>query len=440
MVGISKREATLPARRRRRLAADLTPLRRSRDFRLLWLGDLVSQTGSNITLVAVYVQVYALTHSAFAVGAIGLAQLVPLVLTSLFASPLIDRADRRRLLLVSQVGQAGGSAILLATTLVPHPSLAAVYVGAGVVGGLSGFAMSTRSAMVPNLVPPEQLPAALALNQVMWNACLIVGPALGGIVAARFGLGWAYGIDVASFGATILAAALVRPMPPARQSDSARRGLRAVGEGFRYLRGRRVLQSTFIIDLFAMVFGLPRALFPVLAVQQFHGGAGVVGALFSAIGVGALLGALGSGWVGRVRRQGLAVLVAVTIWGCGIIGFGLSGSLLLLALTCLAVAGAADVISAVFRSTILQLSVPDDLRGRISAVHILVVTGGPRLGDVESGAVAAAVGATASVVIGGVLCLAGVALVAVLVPEFARARGGRADVAPPTTVDAARPA
>jgi MFS family permease len=195
-----------------------------------------------------------------------------------------------------------------------------------------------------------------------------------------------------------------------------------VREGFAYLRGRRVLQSTFTVDLVAMVFGMPRALFPVLAVVQFHRGPGTVGALFSAAAAGALAGALTSGWVGRVTRQGLAVVAAVVVWGAGIAAFGLAGHHLVLALFFLAVAGAADVISAVFRGTILQLSVPESLRGRLSAVHILVVTGGPKIGDAEAGFVAQLTTPTISVVSGGLACIVGAVLLAVLVPELPRYR------------------
>jgi MFS family permease len=345
---------------------------------------------------------------------------------SVFAGPLIDRADRRTLLVFSQIGQAGASALLLAGALAGRPPLGLVYLGAALIAGLAGFALSTRSALTPNLVPGELLPSALALNQVMWNTCLIVGPAVGGVVVASAGLAWAYGADVISFSATIVAALLMAPRPPRADSGTATagRGWERITEGFRYLRGRRVLQSTFVVDLIAMIFGMPRALFPVLAVVQFHRGPEVVGALFSAVAVGAVLGALTTGWVRHVRRQGLAVLVAVAIWGLGITAFGLVGPHLWLALACLALAGGADVISAVFRGTILQQTVPDDLRGRLSAVHILVVTGGPRLGDFEAGGIASLFTPTVSVVTGGLACLVGVAVLAFVVPEFARYRVG----------------
>jgi MFS family permease len=417
--------------RARSVAIDLEPLRRSREFRLLWTSELVSQTGTQITLVAVFIQVFRLTGSSAAVGAVGLAQLGPLVVFTLLGSPLIDRVDRRRLMLLSAAGQALASGALLLTALADEPPVGLVFAAAGLAGGLSGFSLSTRSAVTPNTVPPEMLPNALALNQVMWNTCMIVGPAVGGVVVARLGLAWAYGLDVASFAGASLIVMLMRAQPPRRDGGNveeadAGTGWRSLAEGFSYLRGRRVLESTFVVDLVAMIFGMPRALFPVLAIARFERGEEAVGAMFSAVAVGALLGAVTTGWVGRIRRQGLAVLVAVAVWGMGIAAFGLVGRLFWVALACLAVAGAADVISAVFRGTILQSTVPDHLRGRLSALHIVVVTGGPRLGDFEAGVAAALFTPTVSVVSGGVVCIAGVVALGALVPEFARYRAGAA--------------
>jgi MFS family permease len=420
----------------RRIAVDLTPLRKSRDFRLLWTGELVSEAGSYVTLVAVYVQVFALTRSAAAVGLVGLAQLVPLAFAALLGGPLIDTHDRRRLLLLGQCGQAAASGVLLAGAIAGDPPLVLVYAGAALVGGFGGFSLTVRSAMTPNLVPAEQLQSALSLNQAMFATCVIVGPAVGGVIIDEAGLAWAYGVDVVSFAATIAACLLMRPQVPvggpAADEREAGGGSLAAGwaqitEGFRFLRGRRVLQSTFYVDLIAMIFGMPRALFPVLAVTQFHSGPKIVGVLFSAVSVGALMGALTAGWVRHVHRQGLAVLWSVAVWGLGIVAFGLAGDSLALALGCLAVAGAGDVVSAVFRGTILQQGLPDALRGRVSAVHILVVVGGPRLGDVEAGVVASIFTPTVSVVAGGAVCIAGVALLAIAVPEFARYRTPQLD-------------
>jgi MFS family permease len=367
--------------------------------------------------------VFALTRSAAAVGLTGLIELVFLVLTTVAGGQVVDRFDRRRLLLVTQVALGGASVVLLVNSLLDRPPVWVVYLGAGLAAGVSGISSPTRAAMTPRLVPRELVPTALALNQVMWNATLIAGPALGGVIVGAAGVPWAYGIDAATYGATITAALLMRPMPPTEESREIR-GVAAIAQGFGYLKGRPVLQSTFVVDLVAMVFGMPRALFPVLAVTQFHGGAQIVGALLSALGVGALIGALTAGWVGRVRRQGLAVLVAVGIWGACIVGFGLAGANLAVALVFLALAGGADVISAVFRGSILQLSVPERLRGRLSAIHILVVTGGPRLGDFESGIVASLFTPFVSVLTGGMACVAGVAVLGLAVPQFGRYRAG----------------
>jgi MFS family permease len=405
----------------RRLAVDIRPLRQSRDFRLLWAGELISQTGHQITTVALFVQVDRLTGSTAAVGAIGLVQLGPMIVASLFGGPLIDRHDRKQILLVAQAGLMAASGLLLVGAVAGDPPLALLYVAAAANGALMAVSMPTRAAMTPNLVPAALLPSAAALNQVMWNTAAIVGPAAGGVIVNQVGLGWAYGIDVATYVVALGFVSLLQSQVPHRRPDQDEvRGWAAVLAGIRYLKGKRILQSTFTVDIVAMVFGMPRALFPILAREQFGHGAETVGLLFSAVAFGALLGALASGWVTRVRRQGLAVLVAVTIWGFGIIAFGLAGDRLLLALSCLAVAGAADVISAVFRSTIQQLTVPDALRGRLMSFNILVVTGGPRLGDFEAGIVASAFTPTVSIISGGVLCLVGVGVIAGFVPRFAR--------------------
>ena len=408
----------------RRLALDLGPLR-ERDFRLLWTGEIFSEIGSNITLVAVLLQVDALTHDPAAVGLIGLVQLVPLMAASLFGGSWIDRFDRRRLLLFAQMGQAAASGLLLGGAFLVSTPLWLVYLGAGSVAGLSGFSLATRSAMTPGLVPPDRLPSALALNQVMWNTAQIVGPALGGLIVGGLGYRWAYGVDVVSFAGTIGAALLMSHRPPVVDPDIEVLGSwRRLGEGFRYLRSKRILQATFFIDLVAMIFGMPRVLFPVLARTRFDAGPELAGFLFAAVSVGAVVAALSSGWVHRVVRQGAAIVVAVVIWGLAIAAFGLVGNRVVPALLLLALAGGADVISAVFRSTILQASVPDGLRGRLSGIHISVVAGGPRLGDLEGGLVASATSPAFSVVSGGLLCVAGAAALAVVLPAFFHYRAG----------------
>jgi MFS family permease len=407
----------------RGLAVDVTPLRASRDFRLIWFGLLVKELGYQFTLVATFVQVKRLTNSPAAVGVIGLVGLTGLALGSVWGGSFIDAHDRRKLLLVAQLGLLVAVGILFAGALAGRPPIWLIYAAIGLSAGLSAIDSPTRSAMTPRLVGRDLLPSALALNQVVWNGTALVGPALAGVVIAKLGLPWAYGIDFVTYFAMVGVALLIRPMPPERGNGSAT-GWAAVKEGFGYLKGRRVLQSTFLVDMIAMVFGMPRVLFTFLASVQFHGGAEITGLLFAAPAVGALIGALASGWVGGVRHQGRAVIWAVVVWGAGIAAFGLVGNHLWLALFFLAVAGAADVISAVFRSTILQLAVPDQLRGRLSGIHILVVTGGPRLGDLEGGLVAAAFTPTISVVSGGLLCIVGTMILALFVPEFRRYHAG----------------
>jgi hypothetical protein len=404
-------------RTRRRLLSDVTPLRESGQYRLLYAGELFAFLGSQLTVVAVPLQVYLLTRSSLAVGLVGLAQLGPLLVCSLLGGAVVDAVDRRVLLVWVQLARGALGVGLVANAMRPQPLLWPLYALTAAGAGLQAVDAPARTAAIPALVRRELLPAAAALHQILMQVGLVAGPALAGLVVARAGLGAAYAIEVATFAAASLLAAALRPLPPG--AGAARAGIASVREGLRFLRGRRALQGCFLIDLNAMVFGMPRALFPALGTGLFHGGPGTVGLLYAAPGAGALLGALTAGWVGGVRRQGRAVLVAVAAWGAAITVFGLV-SWLPLALVLLAVAGAADVVSAVFRNTILQLTVPDGLRGRLVAIHIGVVTGGPRLGDAEAGAVAALAGPRVSVVSGGLACLAGVALLAWRLPELDR--------------------
>jgi hypothetical protein len=287
-----------------------------------------------------------------------------------------------------------------------------------VVAGQSGlFALDSpaRQAFVPRLLPAELLPAANALRQVEFNIGVTAGPLLAGLIVGRYGFGTAYALDAVSFAASLWAVASLPSMPPV--GGGRRAGLASVVEGLRFLGTRPVLLLTFVVDLVAMVFAMPRALFPALAEQVYGGGAEVAGALYSALAAGALLGALGGGWFGRVRRQGLAVLAAVVVWGLAITLFGLSDRLWV-GLLMLAVAGGADMVSAVFRTAILQTAAPDEMRGRLGGVFIVVVAGGPRLGDARAGAGASLVGLQGAVVAGGLACVGLVLAVAAVVPRF----------------------
>jgi MFS family permease len=422
-----------------RLVIDLAPLRRSRDLRLLIGGQLVSVLGTQMTGVAVSYQVYRLTRSSLDVGLVSLAMLLPLIAGALAGGAAADALDRRRLMLAVTALMAACSAGLAVNAA--GTSLWPLYVLPALAAGLSGFFDAALSAVIPNLVGRADVATANAMFQAVFQLSLVAGPSAAGLLLAGTGIGFVYWIDVASYAAAIVSVLLIRPQPPARAAgpggaDGAVRparqararvpSLRSLAEGLRFTRGRQAIQGAYLIDLNATFFGLPRALFPALAATRFGGGAATVGFLYAAPGAGALLGALTTGWVGRVRRQGRAVIIAVLIWGAAIAVFGLA-TWLAAALALLAIAGWADVISAVLRSTIIQLSVPDAMRGRLMGLQIAVVTGGPRLGDVESGAVAAAFGDTVSAVSGGLACVAGAVVLARLLPGFRRQRAGPAE-------------
>jgi MFS family permease len=411
-----------PARHDSQIAAsrffvDLTPLRISPDYRRLYTGQAISFLGRQLTLVAAPIQAYDLTGSSVTVGLLGLAQLPPLLVGSLLGGSLADAYDRRRLMLIAQVVLLTCSVGLALNAQHGYGHLWPLYLLTAAQAGLSGIDSPTRNAATPGLVGDENITAAAALNQILYQVGGVTGPAVAGILIARVGLAAAYWCDVACFVLAIVQLLRLRPLPP--EGGGRRAGMASVVEGLRFLRGRKALQGTFVIDVNAMVFGMPKALFPALGETVFGGGAQTVGLLYAAPGVGALIGAVASGWTNRVRRPGRAVLWAVVVWGAATAGFAITASLPV-ALVLLAIAGAGDVVSAVFRNTILLLSVPDNLRGRLSAVHIAVVTGGPRLGDAESGGVAGALGPQLSAVTGGLACIVGVAVIAVLMPELGR--------------------
>ena len=393
-----------------RLAIDIAPLRDSREYRYLFTGQLISMIGRQITVVAVPYQVYVLTRSSVAVGLLGLAQLIPYVVFSLVAGTLADRIDRRRLLLVTQVLLALTSTLFMLGALHGRPPILFIYAVAAVAAGISAVDQPARSAMIPNLVSRAQLSMAISLNFALFQIGVIAGPAIGGLVIARVGLPVAYGIDVATFGAAILAVFLLSPqVPSGRRPESPVAALLA---GFDFLRRVPVLLGEFAIDLDAMILSLPRAAFPALALSVFHAGPTGLGLLYAAPGVGAVAGSLLSGFMRSVRHHGRVVIFSVAGWGAAITLFGLATISIWLGAFFLALAGAADAISAIGRNSILQTVTPDRLRGRLNAVHSMVVVGGPYLGDVRAGAVAEATSAEFSVILGGLTCLIGCAAVA----------------------------
>ena len=400
-----------------RLAVDVTPLRESPEYRRLWVGESVSFIGTQMSNVAVGIQVYAITGSSLAVGGLGLAILIPLVALGLVGGAIADAVERRRLALLTSGGLAVLAAALTAQAAAGLDSVPLLYALVAGQAALYGVDSPTRRTFPPRLLPPLQIPAATALSMVSMNVGTTLGPLLAGAVISWWGLTAAYAVDLLSFAVALVALAGLRPMPP--EGGGTRAGVASVLEGFRFLATRRVLLMTFVVDVLAMVFGMPRALFPQLADEVFGGGAGTVGLLNSALAAGALLAALLSGPIGRVHRQGLGVLVSVALWGVAITAFGLADALWL-ALLMLALAGAADTVSAVYRTSILQVATPDEMRGRLNGVFIVVVAGGPRLGDVRSGGVADLASPEVSSVSGGLIVVGGVAALAAAMPRFAR--------------------
>ncbi len=388
---------------------DVRPLSNAA-FRRLWIGQGVSLVGFQLTSVAVPVQVYELTGSSFWVGALGVVSLVPLIVFGLWGGAVADHMDRRLLLVISSVG-------LLAQALLGLGQLWLIMVCVGVQS--TGFAVTspTRGAIIPRLLPVELVQPANTLSFTLNQLSVLLGPLLAGAILVRWSYAVAYGVDALLLTAGLYAALRLPALPPLGDTQG-RPGLRSVIQGLGYLAGRPVLLMSFVVDIIAMGVGMPRALFPELAATRFGGGS-AVGWLYASVGIGGLAGGLISGWMGRVRRQGVALVAAIVAWGLAVAAAGLVGRLWL-AVLLLAVGGAADLVSGVFRQTILQTYAPDEMRGRLQGVFIVVVAGGPRLGDLRAGATAALAGATASWVGGGVACAVLVVVVSLCVPSFLR--------------------
>lgn len=400
----------------RRVAIDVTPLRHS-PYRRLWIGQGVSFIGFQVTSVAVPVQVFDLTHSSLWVGALGLVNLAPLIVFGLWGGAVADHMDRRRLLLTASSVSWTATLLLVLQAVLHLHSLAVIM--AVVAVQATGFAISspTRTAIIPRLLDKELVPAANTLNFTASQLGILAGPLLAGLLLARFDYSAAYGLDAGLFTVGLYAALRLPPVPPLGEPQGTP-GLRAVLEGLRYLLTQPVLLMSFVVDLIAMGVAMPRALFPEVAQERF-GGHGAVGWLYAAIGIGAVLGGLFSGWIGRVSRQGIALVASIVVWGLAIAAAGLAHALWL-AVVMLAAGGAADLVSAVFRQSMLQTYAPDEMRGRLQGVFVVVVAGGPRLGDVRAGAMASLVGAGAAWVTGGLACAALVVVVALAFPALLR--------------------
>ncbi|SEE99654.1 Transmembrane secretion effector [Arthrobacter alpinus] len=404
-----------------RLLADITPLKESPAFRRLWFGNGLSSIGTQLTVVAVSLEVYELTGSTLSVGMLGLAALIPLVIAGLYGGAIVDTHDRRK------VALASSTVLWLVTVCIALQA----WLGLGNVGILYGLIAiqsaaagvngSARSAIVPRLVRPELLPSANALSMIVMGLGTTIGPLLAGILVANIGYGWTYTVDVLTFTASLWALFKLPPLPPLPRAGGVQRaGFKSVLEGFAFLGTRKNVRMTFLVDMCAMVFALPRALLPAIGAVWLGGGEQTAGILLASIAAGSFLGALFSGPLGSVRRQGLAVVWSISLWGAAIAALGgavLAGGhtndggtspWIVGAVAALVVAGVADTISSVFRSTILQSATPDHLRGRLQGIFVVVVTGGPRLGDVFSGSVGQWRGEGWAAVIGGALCIGAV--------------------------------
>jgi MFS family permease len=406
-----------PPGRLRRLAVDIGPLKRYPAFRRLFIGQTISTFGSEIAAVAAPFQLYELTHSTLQVGLLSLCELFPLLTLTIIGGALADALDRRRLLLYTETLLAFVAAAFAFNASLAHPRVWAIYVLVALTMSIFSLGVSGMNTVIPRLVERHELAAANAIENVYGSTTNVAGPAIGGALIAGLGLTGAYLLDSATFAASLWSVWRLPAMLPAH--DAERPSLRTIAEGFRFVRLKKVLLGMFLVDSNAMIFGMPRALFPALALKRFHGGAGILGLMYAAPYAGALISSLLSGWIAHVRRQGLIVAIAAALWGAAIVAFGFADSLWL-ALLFLAAAGAADNVSAVLRGTILWTVTPDYIRGRVSGIEFAQVAATPALGNVEAGVVASLTSLRFSIVSGGLACIAGTFLVALAVPALIR--------------------
>lgn len=420
-----------PGAAARRLLVDLTPLRISRPFRRLWYGATLTGISTQLTTVAVGLQVYDLTGSTFRVGLVGVFAVVPLISLGLYGGSIVDAHDRRRVVLLTAAGLVAVAAGFATQAWLEAGQVWLLYALVAAQNGLLAVNNPARRAAVPRLLPGHLLPAANALSGLGMGVAVTLGPLSAGLVVGWWGYPAAYSIQVVLLAVALLTLVALPPLPP--EGAVRRAGLGSVLEGLRYLRTCPNLRMTFFADLAAMVLAMPRVLFPAIGAVVIGGGATTVGLLTAGIAVGSILAGLLSGPLGRVRRQGLAVLVAVVGWGLAISGFGVvvalapgpaaggaAHGILWLAVGCLVVAGVADAVSSIFRNTILQAATPDHLRGRLQGVFLVVVAGGPHLGDLVLGTAGQLTGEAVAAVAGGLACIAVVVALGFGQPRFAR--------------------
>lgn len=392
---------------------DISPLIKNRDFRYLYAGQFISLMGTMLSYVALPYQVYELTQSTFLVGLLGVVELVPLLLTAFIGGALADVMDRKKLLLWSELGMMFGCVALLINALIPQPQLWAIYVISGLLSALSGLHRPSLDAMFPRLVAHEEIQAVSVLSSLRGTVGMIGGPAIAGLCISYFGLPWTYAIDLATFVISLIAIALIRSMAPTGEQD--RPSIKNIGEAIRYALNRHELLGTYVADFFAMVFAMPNALFPAIA--QSLGGTKYLGWLYSAPAVGALVVTILSGWTKKITFHGRAVIIAAALWGIAITAFGFAPNIYLMLLF-LALAGAADGVSGIFRLTIWNETIPDRIRGRMASLEMISYMSGPLLGNTYAGFIASVSSTHIAITSGGSLCVLGVLLSALLLPGF----------------------
>ncbi|TME57157.1 MAG: MFS transporter [Chloroflexi bacterium] len=394
---------------------DITPLRRYRDFRLLFIGRLVSGFGNMITFVAVPYQVYELSHSTLLVGSLGLVELAALIAFAMVGGAMADAADRRTMVLLSEAGLMAGSLLMAGNAVLAHPMMWLIFAVTLLWGSLDAMQRPSLDALLPRLVQRDELAAAGALMSLRGTIGMVAGPALGGILITLIGLPLTYMVDVATFVVGLACLFLMKAVPP--PIDSERPSFRRVVEGIKYARSRPELIGTYVVDTIAMTFGMPLALFPAIA--QGLGGPSVLGLLYAAVPAGSFLFFATSGWARHIHRHGMGLIVAATMWGFAIIGFGLAPGLIA-ALLFLVLAGAADGMSGLYRQLIWNQTIPDSLRGRLASIELLSYSGGPTLGNFEAGVVASLFSVRISVLSGGILTVVGCLACAAALPALRR--------------------
>ncbi|MFG3256151.1 MFS transporter [Streptomyces sp. NPDC048172] len=397
----------------RALLPDLAPWRSSRDFRLLWSAGLVTVFGSFLTFVALPLQLKELTGSTVAVGALGVVELGPLIVFGLYGGALADAMDRRKLILWSEVALGLIALGLLGNTLLPQPMVWPLYAAAALTSAVTGVQRPALDAIVPRIIAHDQLSAAAALNSLRWQVGGVAGPALAGLLIAYAGLETAYALDVFSFAGSLVLSWRIAPSPPAH--DARPPSLSGIAEGARYAWSRKELLGTYTIDIAAMLFAFPLALFPFLADQLDAQWA--LGLMYASLPFGSMLVSGTSGWASRVHRHGLAVVLAALGWGAAVTVAGLVDNVWLVLLF-LTLSGSCDMVSGIFRSTMWNQTIPDELRGRLAGIELLSFSAGPHLGQLRAGGMASLTSVRTSVWAGGLMCVAGVGLLALALPKL----------------------